>query len=509
MPADTLRFADVSFTYDTLPDDLFCDLDFAVTSGWTGIVGRNGSGKSTLLRLATGMLAPTGGVVDRPDRGMLVEQRTDDVPDRLTDLLTFPDGEAGRLASILGIEVDWPYRWNTLSHGERKRAQVGVALWINPPILAVDEPTNHLDREARAMIGDALERYAGVGLLVSHDRELLDRLCSHCLFISPGRPVRLRPGGVTAGMAEQAREDQEAIRVYEKSAREAKRIQRETARRRAEADVAHQGALRSKRHLRAGDSDAREKIDRARISGADGNAGRRLNQIAGRARRVTEQLESLTVPPRERTGLTIHGARSRSDSVARLDGCRLPVGPDRVLEAPELIVGPGDRVGLTGPNGAGKSTLLEAFRVAGQFDEQRVLYMPQELSADQSRALVTRIRRLTRPAIAHILSTISRLGSDPERILDTDLPSPGETRKLMLAEGLERHPELIVMDEPTNHLDLLSVECMEEALGEFPGAMILVSHDQRFLDALITVCWEIETEPNRSVLTSRPYPRQR
>jgi macrolide transport system ATP-binding/permease protein len=65
------------------------------------------------------------------------------------------------------------------------------------------------------------------------------------------------------------------------------------------------------------------------------------------------------------------------------------------------------------------------------------------------------------------------------------------------------------MDEPTNHLDLLSVECMEEALGEFPGAMILVSHDQRFLDALITVCWEIETKPNRSVLTSRPYPRQR
>jgi len=509
MPADTLRFTDVFYTYDSLPDELLTDLTFAVSSGWTGVVGRNGAGKSTLLRLAVGEAEPTSGVVDGPSPGLIVAQRTDDPPDRLTDLIAFPDAEAGRLVSILGIDADWPYRWATLSHGERKRAQIGVALWINPPLLAVDEPTNHLDGPARRMLATALSRYSGVGLLVSHDRQLLDTLCSQCLFLSPPRPPRLRPGGVSAGMEEQRREDEEARRAYDRSAREVRRIQSEVTRRRADADVGHQQAMRSKRHLRRKDSDAREKIDRARISGADGNAGRKLNQIEGRARQANEQLESLTRPPSERTGLTIRGVRSQSDAVARLDACTLPVGPDRALEVPELVVEPSDRIGLVGANGAGKSTLLEAFRAAGQFGSDHVLYIRQELSSDEARDLVRRVRDLRRDALARVLSTIARLGSVPERILDTDLPSPGETRKLMLAEGLERKPDLVVMDEPTNHLDLLSIQCMEVALADYPGAVILVSHDVDFLEALVRDYWEVEVEGNRAGLTIRPGPASR
>ena len=89
------------------------------------------------------------------------------------------------LKSRLGVEEDWETRWSTLSHGERKRAQIGVALWREPDVLAVDEPTNHLDAQARDMLKNALEAFTGVGLLVSHDRELLDSLCDQCCFIDP------------------------------------------------------------------------------------------------------------------------------------------------------------------------------------------------------------------------------------------------------------------------------------------------------------------------------------
>jgi macrolide transport system ATP-binding/permease protein len=95
---------------------------------------------------------------------------------------------------------------------------------------------------------------------------------------------------------------------------------------------------------------------------------------------------------------------------------------------------------------------------------------------------------------------VRRLGSDPARLLQSREPSPGETRKLMLAMQMQAEPVLLVLDEPTNHLDLPSVECLEEALDEFEGALILVSHDQRFLDRLASRRWRIELEAGGSCL---------
>lgn len=103
----------------------------------------------------------------------------------LSELLSSTDNIACRIKGQLNIGVDWHERWKTLSHGERKRAQIAVAIWSRPAILAVDEPTNHLDAEARDHLYKALNAFKGIGLLVSHDRELLDALCHQCLFIAP------------------------------------------------------------------------------------------------------------------------------------------------------------------------------------------------------------------------------------------------------------------------------------------------------------------------------------
>ena len=113
--------------------------------GWTGIVGANGCGKSTLLRLASGELEPTSGTIHQLGSSVYVLQRTDDPPEDWHEFLESDDFEADEWRRKLNISLDWHDRWDTLSHGERKRSQIAVALWKQPELLALDEPTNHID----------------------------------------------------------------------------------------------------------------------------------------------------------------------------------------------------------------------------------------------------------------------------------------------------------------------------------------------------------------------------
>ena len=230
-----LRFQNVAFTYSSMTRPLLVGLDVHFPCGWTGVVGANGVGKSTLLKLAVGELQPQDGTVHQLGSALYCAQRTDDPPERLPEFMETAGRDAAVLRQQLRIGADWLTRWDTLSHGERKRAQIGVALWRDPDVLALDEPTNHIDAEARAMLLVALRGFRGVGLLVSHDRELLDDLCGQCLFIDPP-DAALRPGGVSAG-SDQSRREQASARRRDDDARHAiERLRRETQRRREAAD---------------------------------------------------------------------------------------------------------------------------------------------------------------------------------------------------------------------------------------------------------------------------------
>ena len=144
---------------------------------------------------------------------------------------------AHRLRGVLGVDASWQERWQTLSHGERKRCQMGAALYGSPDLLAVDEPTNHLDAVTRERVFAALRLYRGVGLLVSHDRALLDGLCRACLFFEQGEVV-VRPGGVSQGLDEAQKETAAARRVYAAQKEEVRRLTREMRQRQKAAQAA-------------------------------------------------------------------------------------------------------------------------------------------------------------------------------------------------------------------------------------------------------------------------------
>ena len=150
-----------------------------------------------------------------------------------------------------------------------------------------------------------------------------------------------------------------------------------------------------------------------------------------------------------------------------------------------------DRVAITGPNGTGKTTLVQHILASANVPEEKLTAMPQEVDAVLGAAILQEAHRLAPEQLGHAMNTVSRLGSRPARLLESVEPSPGELRKLLLALGMARAPHLIVMDEPTNHLDLPSIECLENALADCPCGLLLVSHDERFLDRLEMQRWHI------------------
>jgi len=488
--ASFVRIRSLSYRWPSQAEDVFSDLDLTLDPGWTGVVGRNGSGKSTLLSLIAGDVDPDGGRIEGADSALLCEQRTDDAPDGLEAFARRPDSIAGRWASVLGIEADWPDRWDSLSHGERKRAQIAVALWREPEVLLVDEPMNHLDSRSRSRLSDALAEYRGIGVVVSHVRSLLDRICTSNLFLDDSG-VEVRPGGVSAGMAEREREALAARRQRDSARKDWNRLAAEARRRSREAAGADR--KRSKRNLAAKDHDGRAKLDLVRLSGKDGRAGVAKRRMDRRAEQAKRRWESMEVRSDRGSGITLAGCRARSDLLLRLESGAMDFADGRELSWPELILTPADRIALCGENGTGKSRLFSRIAEAA-VSGSTGLVIPQEISAEGSRSLLESIRRLPKERLAEVYSAVDRLGSDPRRTIETALPSPGEMRKLMLGLGMTRQPAWIAMDEPTNHLDLVSIRFLEEALEAYEGALLLVSHDRVFLESTTDRRWTIEAE---------------
>ncbi len=477
-----LTVHDMSFSYDNATNSLFESVSCIIHRGWTGIAGPNGCGKSTFLKLLTGILTPESGTITVPVPAYYCEQRTDTMPGDFPTLLESREKNAWRIMNTLGIESDWAERWDSLSHGERKRVQIAAALFQEPALLAIDEPTNHLDIEALERLLAALKSFRGIGVLVSHDRELLDTLCRRTIFIDPPG-IDVRKGCYSIAASERVHEH-ELIRSRDESLKKSiKRMEGEIARRQRAADSAD--TKKSKRTLSRKDHDGRAKLDLVRISGKDGVAGKLAGHMKARAARLASERGKLDIRKVSPRGIAFDDSSLAGIYPLIVPASTISLGGTKELAFTDIIINNSARIGLVGANGSGKSTFTDYLVNATSVPPERIVYIPQEISSQQSANLLDEVVKLSADRLGLLMAFVSRLGSDPNRLLETATPTPGETRKLMLAEGVSRNPGLIIMDEPTNHMDLPSIESLEEALDSCTCPIILVSHDRRLLDRMV------------------------
>lgn len=492
-----LNLSHVSYAYPGASLAAIDDATVTFPQGWSGVIGDNGCGKTTLAKIAAQELTPDSGTVSPKLFCAYCAQDSAFAPESLYDFAADWSRDARNLRSILDIEEDWLYEYDTLSGGQRKRVQIACALSSAPDVLVVDEPTNDLDERTRRAVAEALASFNGIGILVSHDRTLLDRLVSQCLIFEEGQPV-MRPGNYTAAEHVAGIERMTARRVRIDAKREVERLQRESNRRKNEAAKAN--SRRSGKKLAKGDSDGRERIGRAIVSGKDGVAAKQSATMERRLVRAQDKLSKVVASKRYDGRLGDYGAISRSRCVVHVEAAVIHAG-DFELTVPELWVSPDDHIAIVGDNGSGKSVLVRHL-LNHIPDTVRFAYLPQDINAVRRDAALKLLRTLDKTLIGKVLSIVGRLNSAPERVLDGDDISPGELRKLLLAEQLLEEPELLVLDEPTNHLDMGSIKALQDMLASFPGAIVLVTHDATLRDAVGNQRWKTKRVGDTSMLTA-------
>lgn len=494
-----LHLKDITYSYEDASECTLDKVSVTFSEGWTGLIGDNGCGKTTLALIVAGKITAHAGSFAPTLFTAYCPQDTSIAPDNLADFASDWSPEAIRIRRALAIDDAWLWDYDHLSGGQKKRVQIACALGTHPDVLILDEPTNDVDNPTRRALLESLRSFKGIGILISHDRALLDALVEQCAIFEEGH-VNMRPGGYTKVM-HQLRQDRSAqMRSHENAQNEERRLKAEADRRKREAT---RSAMRlSAKHLDKHDSDSREKLGRAKVSSKDAITGRAAKSMEARMARAHKATQESYTAKRYEEHIQFPGKAARSKFVLHLPEKDLVQG-ELSLHVPSLWVGPTDHVGLSGANGAGKTTLIR--HLCSLIPEQiEWAYIPQEVDEHLRREALDRLRDLDPSDAGQVLSLVAGLNTDPKRLRDGSNISPGELKKLLIAEQLLYEPNLLILDEPTNHLDAGSVEALERALGEYPGAIILASHDRILLDATCQIHWQI-TQNSALCIADRPW----
>lgn len=484
-----------------------------------GLIGPNGAGKSTIFKLIMGLEEPDDGEITKDSKASLgylaqgFEWESDitlfdsmlevfsnifAISDRLHELeaemgkqeviendklyaKTMEDYSAlthryeemdgysieSRIKGVLkGLgfdEKDYKLKISQLSGGQKTRAGLARLLLVNPDLLLLDEPTNHLDLSAQEWLEGFLKDYDGAMIIISHDRYFLDQVVTRILDLREGE-IESYPGNYSFYLEERKRRLLEWQREYEKQQEKIATM---------------------------------EEYIRRNIAGQD------TRQAQGRRKQLA-RMERIKRPPMEPDAPKIHFAIKQrgGNDVLRLERLSKSYPGLTLFQGLSLNMYRGDKVGIVGPNGTGKTTLLKT--ILGQLPQDcgevviganiQISYYSQEHeNLNPEMAMIDYFRdkyRMTEQDARDLLARFLFSGDDVFKMIG-DL-SGGERSRLVLAELSLENGNLLILDEPTNHLDIFSTEVLEEALVDYPGTILMVSHDRFFMERITNKIWELE-----------------
>jgi ATP-binding cassette, subfamily F, member 3 len=470
-----------------------------------GLLGRNGTGKTTLFRAIAGELAPENGSITLPLRTRIghLAQEAPDGPQSLLDVVLAAHAERAQLLTEADTAQD-PHRIAEIharlddisshaapakaaailaglgfspqaqqrpvaefSGGWRMRVALAAVLFSQPDLLLLDEPTNYLDLEGTLWLQDHLARYAHSFIVISHDRDLLDNSVDHILHLGNKR-LTLYRGGYSSFSRQRAERLALDTKAVKKQAAQRKHLQAFIDRFRAKATKAKQAQSRLKLL--------------AKLVPIDSTSEGEVRPI------LLPAPEKFLSPP-----------------IIALDGISAGYEPGRpVLSDITLRIDTDDRIALLGANGNGKSTLAKLIAgklapSAGQITRANRLSVgyfaqhqldelhPSESAYEHVRTLMPRASE------AQVRARAGGIGFSADKA-DTPVASlsGGEKARLLLGLATLHGPHLVLLDEPTNHLDIDSRAALIEAINDYPGAVILISHDRYLLDACVDRLWLVE-----------------
>jgi ATP-binding cassette, subfamily F, member 3 len=474
---------------------------FALPAGArVGLVGRNGTGKTTLFRIIQGELAPESGGLALPRNVRIgtVAQEAPGGPQSLIEVVLAADAERtallaeaeradgfrraeietrltdigahsapARAAAILhGLGFDAAAQGrpcSAFSGGWRMRVALAAVLFAEPDLLLLDEPTNYLDLEGTLWLYDYLARYPHTVLIISHDRDLLDTCVDHILHLDRGK-LTLYRGGYTSFARQYAEKRELSAKARVKQEAERKHLQSFVDRFRAKASKARQAQSRLKR----------------------------LAKLEPVATFVEEEVLPFDLPSPE---------RALAPPLIAVEEAAAGYGDRIVLDRLSLTILPDDRIALLGSNGNGKSTFCKLIggRLAPLRGEMRasakmdVAYFAQH-QLDELDPTATAFdhvaARMPGEPVARIRARAARFGFSGGKA-DTPVStlSGGEKARLLMGLAAFNGPHMLILDEPTNHLDIDSRTALMEAINDFEGAVILVSHDRFLIEACADRLW--------------------
>lgn len=483
-----LSLKNLHFKYKNSVLPIFENLNLEFEQGWCCIVGANGSGKSTLLKLISKEEKADEGSITGNDLTHYCVQSTEEIPPNLEDFMMTYTSKAFKIRDMLNINDEWLYQWDTLSFGEKKRMQIALAIFVEPDVLLVDEPTNHLDVKSKKIVLDALKAFKGIGILVSHDRELLDKLTQATIILKNSHIFSFKTS-FSKAMNEYLTNMDFLGKSQDKQYSELKKLKKSIQNQKEK--VSQSKKRMSKRDLEPNDKNSKTKIDLAKFTGKDKNDGRELSKLKAKQNKLISN--TIKTDKVFELGIEFETAKNKNIFPIVIKNNILKLGEIKELAFQSLSINQYDKIGLIGENGAGKSSFLK--HVLNSADLQNdYLYIPQEITQKESKEIFDGINALRNDIKGEIYTIVRKLASDPIKLQDSFIPSPGEVRKLMIAKGLLECPSLIILDEPTNHMDLDSIVSLELALREYRGTILVISHDKPFLESIASETWIFEKE---------------